>query len=164
MSDSEESLTIGNISLENLAEEQQRTARSMLLKNKPMWQGQLGEVNKAKHRIYLTPCSRPVYLQPYRAGSQSRKVIQENVDEMNAKGVIKPRSSECASTVVLAPKSDSTMRFIIDYLRLNALTVKDISPLPRMDYCLDRLDNAVLIDTRLQLGILEDPRCADIHA
>lgn len=66
--ESQTNLTVDNIGLENLSEEQQHTVRSMLERYSPMWKGQLGEVTRAQHRIDLAPGARPVYSQPHRAG------------------------------------------------------------------------------------------------
>lgn len=40
--------------------------------------------------------------------------------------VIHPSSSTCASPVVLVKKKDGTLRFRVDYVRLNAVTKKDV--------------------------------------
>jgi Reverse transcriptase (RNA-dependent DNA polymerase) len=48
---------------------------------------------------------------------------------------------------VLVPKPDGRMRFCIEYRRLNALTVKDSYPLPRMDECIDSLGDATIFST-----------------
>eukprot|EP00171_Calliarthron_tuberculosum_P022762 IDg22762t1 len=138
---------VEDIRLENLSEDQQAKVRKSLGKYSHMWQGQLGEVNSAKHRIDLTINSQPVFSQPYRAGPQSRKIIQETIDDMCSQGVIEPSQSEWASPVVLVPKSDGSLRFCVDYRRLNALTVKDSYPLPRMDDCLDSLGKAAFFST-----------------
>ena len=44
--------------------------------------------------------------------------------------------------MLLAPKKDGTQRFCIDFRRLNAATVPDAYPLPRMDDCIDSLAGA----------------------
>mgnify|MGYP003411260331 FL=1 len=62
-------------------------------------------------------------------------------------GVIEPATSEWASPVVLITKKDGSVRFCVDYRKLNALTVKDTYPLPRMDECLDSLGDAFLFTT-----------------
>ncbi len=102
-----------------------------------MWQERLEEVRITKHRIDLLPGARPVFSQPYRTGPEVRKVIRENIDDLLQKGCIEPAQTEWTSPGVLVPKQDGSLRFCVDYRRLNALTVKNSYPLPRMYYCLD---------------------------
>ena len=64
------------------------------------------------------------------------------MDEMLAGGIISRSKSECASPVVVIPKADGSLRFCVDYRRLNALTVRDTYPIPLMDECLDSLGEA----------------------
>ena len=61
--------------------------------------------------------------------------------------MIEPSSAEWAFPVVLVPKPDGTMRFCVDYRRLNEITVRDVYPLPRMDDCIDFLGDAKVFST-----------------
>jgi hypothetical protein len=45
------------------------------------------------------------------------------------------------------PKPDGSLRFCVDYRRLNAITVPETYPLPRMDECIDSLGEAVVFTT-----------------
>jgi Reverse transcriptase (RNA-dependent DNA polymerase) len=96
------------------------------------------------HRIEALPGSKPVHAQPYRAGSNARVAEKTEIDRMLAQQVIEPATCERASPIVLVPKPDGTLRFCVDYRRLNMITVPDTYPLPRMDECIDSLGDAVV--------------------
>ena len=65
--------------------------------------------------------------------------MSEMIESMEKNGIVQPSASAWASPVVLVPKKDGQMRFCIDYRRLNAVTRKDVYPLPRVDDILDAL-------------------------
>ena len=121
---------------------------SMLAKHEDMWRpGHLGEITATEHRIELTPGTKPIRQAPYRQGHRGRDVQAGEIAKMLEAGVIEPATSEWASPVVLVPKKDGSLRFCIDYRRLNAKTVADAYPLPRMDDCLDSLGDAGVFST-----------------
>ncbi|XP_065277149.1 uncharacterized protein LOC135893275 [Emys orbicularis] len=66
---------------------------------------------------------------------------------MLALGVIQPSASPWASPVVLVPKKDGSIRFCVDYRKLNAITVSDAYPMPRTDEILDKLGGARYLTT-----------------
>ena len=57
-------------------------------------------------------------------------------------GTIEPAASPWASNVVIVKKKDGTLRFCVDYRRLNAVTYKDSYPLPLIDNCLNALSGS----------------------
>ena len=64
------------------------------------------------------------------------------VDEMQRQGVVQASRSPWASPVVLVPKKDGSLRFCVDFRRLNTITRKDVYPLPRVDDIFDTLNGA----------------------
>ena len=75
----------------------------------------------------------PIRQNPYRTSEAQKLQIQECVNEMMQKGVIVPCVSSWSSPVTLVPKKDGTIRFCIDYRKLNAITKDDLYPIPRLD-------------------------------
>ena len=74
-----------------------------------------------------------------KAASEIRKILDA--------GFIEPTSSEWASPIVLVPRKDGSLRFFVDYRRLNAKTVADAYPLPRIADSLDPLGDAQVFMT-----------------
>ena len=66
---------------------------------------------------------------------------------MLQKGIIEPSNSPWSSPTVLVRKKDGSIRFCIDYRKLNHVIVKDSYPLPRIDDSLDALGNAKWFST-----------------
>ena len=64
------------------------------------------------------------------------------VQQMLTSGVICPSNSPWASPVVMVKKKEGSLRFSIDFWQLNAATIKDAHPLPRIDDLLDALHRA----------------------
>ena len=61
--------------------------------------------------------------------------------------VIEPTSSPCSAPIVLIPKPDGSVRFCVNYRRLNAVTENDSYALPRIDDCLDSLGGVQFFTT-----------------
>ena len=116
---------------------------TMLTKHEDMWTtGRLGEITATEHRITLEIGTKPIHSMPYRQGPAMRTKAEAEVRKMRDAGVIEPATSGWASPIVLVPQKDGSLRFCVDYRRLNAKTVPDAYPLPRIDDCLDSLVDA----------------------
>lgn len=97
--------------------------------------------SRVHHRID-TGSHQPLRQKPYRVSPSERKVINDQVRDMLKKNVIHESSSPWAGPVILVRKKDGTWRFRVDYRRLNAVTKKDVYPLPRIDDAIDCLSSA----------------------
>lgn len=80
---------------------------------------------------------------PYRRISpgeaeEVRKLLQDMLDRK----IIKRSLSPYASPVVLVRKKSGAIRLCIDYRQLNAITIKDSFPLPRIDESLEVMEGA----------------------
>lgn len=73
--------------------------------------------------------------------------VDKQVNEMLERDVIEPSNSPWASPVVLVRKQDGSMRFCIDYRRLNEVTIKDAYPLPNIDEAFDHLSGHAMFTT-----------------
>jgi len=72
---------------------------------------------------------------------------------MLAHGIIEPAASPWASNVVLVKKKDGTLRFCVDYRKLNSVSYKGSYLLPLIDNCLNALSGSSWFSTLdLRLG------------
>jgi hypothetical protein len=102
----------------------------------------LGRTSIVKHRIDLTD-DVPFKDRARRVPPALYDEVRKHLKEMLAANVIRESSSPWASNVVLVRKKDNTLRFCIDFRRLNNRTVRNAHPLPRIEETLDALKGAV---------------------
>ena len=119
----------------------------MLRKHSSLWSGALRTIRATEHRIPLEAGTIPIRSMSYRKGPTMREMVAKEVKKLLNAGVIEPVSTEWASPVVLVPKKDGSLRFCVHYRRLNAKTVADSYPLPRMDDCIDSLGDTAVFTT-----------------
>lgn len=73
--------------------------------------------------------------------------VRNMINEMKEAGVIRESHSPWAAPLVIVKKKDGSLRFCVDYRRLNAITHKDAYPLPRIEESLTALKTAVYFST-----------------
>jgi hypothetical protein len=88
--------------------------------------------NVVEHSINTTATD-PISQKPYRASAKEQKIIQEEVAKMLKMGVIRSSKSPWSSPVVLVTKKDGSIRFCVDYRKLNTVTINDAYPIPNIE-------------------------------
>ena len=132
-----------------LSETERRAVEQMLLRNQAAFQCEgepLGRTDIVKHHIETTD-PKPIKQKARRFPIHQKDEGNKIVDEMLSADVIEPSNSPWSSPVVLVKKKDGSTRFCIDYRRLNAVSIKDSYPLPRIDDSLDALAGAKCFST-----------------
>lgn len=106
----------------------------------------LGRTSLAEHTIN-TGDSRPVKVPPRRIPIHKRQEAEETVDKLKQQGLIEPSKSPWSSALVFVRKKDGSLRCCVDYRLLNAATIKDTYPIPRIDATLDALSGSTWFST-----------------
>ncbi|GBG85683.1 hypothetical protein CBR_g40415 [Chara braunii] len=78
----------------------------------------------------------------YRMSEEELSVPRAQIDDLLEKGWIRPSSSPYGAPVLFVRKKNKDLRLYIDYRKLNAQTIRNADPLPRIDDLLERLGGA----------------------
>lgn len=84
----------------------------------------------------------PIHTSPYRVSYRDEQIQREEIDKLLKQGIVEESTSPWSSPVVLVRKKDGSVRFCVDFRRLNNVTTKDAFPLPRIDDIFDHLSQA----------------------
>jgi len=100
---------------------------------------------KWDHKIDLTPEWESRVWRPhtYPLSYQEQKELDAFIEENLANGRIRRSESPLASPVFFISKKDGKKRMVIDYRKLNELTVKNVYPLPRIDELIQKWKGCV---------------------
>ncbi|XP_070005710.1 uncharacterized protein [Nicotiana sylvestris] len=86
--------------------------------------------------IDLAPSTQPISIPLYR---MVPKELKEQLEELLAKGFVRPSVSPWGAPLLFVKKKDETMRICINYRQLNKVTIKNKYPLPCIDDLFDQL-------------------------
>ena len=86
----------------------------------------------------------------YPLSPQERNSLDQWIDEELAKGYIRPSKSPVAAPFFFVKKHDGSLRPVMDYRTLNAITVKNHYPIPRISDLIDSLSQASIF-TKIDL-------------
>jgi hypothetical protein len=92
--------------------------------------------------IELQPGTTPISKRPYRMPPTELAELKKQLQELLDKGFIHPSTSPWGCLALFVKKKDESLRLCIDYRPLNAVTIKNKYPLPRIDVLFDQLVGA----------------------
>ena len=92
--------------------------------------------------IDLMPGTTPIAKRPYRMLVEELVELKKQLKELLDKEYIQPSASPWGSPILFVKKKDRSMMMCIDYHSLNAVTIKNKYPLPRINDLLDELQKA----------------------
>ena len=124
----------------------------------------LGRTTVLEQEIVLEQGTRPIYTRQYPLSKYDKKEVNDAVEEMLERGVIENSVSPWNSPLILVKKKDGTLRVCIDFRRINAVTVADKYPLPRIAELLQSLhgtsvySSVDLQSAYWQIGLREEDR------
>ena len=98
-----------------------------------------GEIKEVEHQIRLTDDNS---IRSKHVPHAMKEVIKEEVKEMKRLGVIEPSNSPYASPLLIVKKKDGSNRPVVDFRRLNKVTVFDAEPMPSAEDIYARLSSS----------------------
>lgn len=97
---------------------------------------------KPLFEIKLIPGTQSISKSPYKMAPVEQVELKRQIDELPAKGFIRPSVSPWAAPVIFVEKKDGTKRWCVDYRGLNQVTLKNKYPLHHIDSLFDQLRGA----------------------
>ncbi|GBG80057.1 hypothetical protein CBR_g30423 [Chara braunii] len=113
-----------------------------------------------QHRIEIELGNRTPKGAVYRMSARELEELRKQLDKLLEKGWIRPSSFPFGAPVLFVPKKEGELRMCIDYTGPNAITVKNVEPLPRIDDLLDRVQRAKYF-SKIRFEVLEKLREAN---
>jgi hypothetical protein len=92
--------------------------------------------------IELQPGTAPISKRPYRMPPKELAELKTQLQELLDKGYIRSSSSPWGCPALFVKKKDGSLRMCVDYRPLNAVTIKNKYPLPRIYVLFDKLAGA----------------------
>jgi hypothetical protein len=93
-------------------------------------------------KIELQPGTAPVAKSPYKMTREELVELKIQLKDLLDKGYIKPSSSSWGCLALFVKKKDEPLHLCMDYRSLNAVTIMNMYPLPRIDIVFDQLEGA----------------------
>ena len=106
----------------------------------------LGHLLEHAIHIPLKPGVKEISLPPFHASPANREVIDKQMDKWIQLGIIEPFKSPWAAPTFIVYRNGKP-RMVIDYWKLNEITISDEFPLPKQEDILRALEGSQWLST-----------------
>ena len=124
-----------NLDSTDLSEEEKERAKDIFSKWNSVFSKHLkdiGHTNLVEHHIKLN--NKEPFKEPYRKIPPALiEEVREHIQEMLQAGAIRNSESPYSSNVVIVWKKDGSIRFCVDFRKLNSRTIQDAYAIPRIE-------------------------------
>ena len=147
---------------QNLTEEQRKHLVTFLECNTDSFALGLGDLPGTQEGYchIETGNTPPIRQRAYRPSPQAREEISNQTEDMLRHGIIVPSESPWASPCVLVKKKDGSMRFCVDFRKLNLHSVPQRWPIPLLTdvwECLSKSKSSVFTTLDMRSGYFQIP-------
>ena len=111
------------------------------------YKADIGCCNFVEHEIELEESAIPHREGEMRMTPHKTDACRVEIEMLLEYDMIEPTKSAWACEVVMAKKKGGKVRFCCDFCYLNAMTIKDAYPIPRIDERISKLDDAKFFTT-----------------
>ena len=149
MLEEEEEGTKQKWDLSHLEEDQREMLEAVLEKNKDVFSendSDIGDIPDFQMPIHLKD-QEPVTAAYRKIPPNLYSEIKNYIDDLVSNGWVRESCSSYSSPIVCVRKKDGSMRMCVDYRALNAKTVPDSQPIPRIQDILDSLGGSKWFST-----------------
>ena len=147
-------LLLSHLNLSDLNDEETTSIISICRKYNDVFHlegDSLPAATAAIHNIPLKVNTNPIYQKPYRMPESMKTEIHRQVQEMLTNDIIEESDSPWNFPLLAVPKKSEDgskkWRIVVDFRRLNDVTVDRVFPLPNISEILDQLGRAVYFST-----------------
>lgn len=109
----------------------------------------LTHTNAIEHKIRLKPGTQPIYKRPYRLPYSQQSEINRQISKKERDDIIQPSLSPWNAALLLVRKKIDNSgiqkyRIVVDFRKLNKVTVDKFHPLPSITEILHKLEDYTL--------------------
>ena len=137
---------LDNINMDHLNQSQIDDLTHVLCNFQSVFSDMPGKTTLVSHDVRLLEGARPVRQSPYPLHPERLELVNKEIKEL----LIEESESTWAAPIVLVSKPDGTMRLCTDFRKLNAVTVPDPFPMPRVETLINRVGQAKFL-TKLDM-------------